>query len=199
MITVRQIERQWDARAYGRLFAELVTARPERTLRLGIDAGHSLPAAAMALIRLDELSQSHVKLYSKLLKTILTAQESDGGWGDLVTTALCLRALLCGGGNGESVERALAYLAGLQKAEGVWPNIPIRRMPADAYVSALLLYQLGEQASFRRGVRVDDAVRWFQTHEHSLDGECKALWERARVRCGMQTRQAMNQPELSYS
>ena len=199
MITVRQIERQWEARAFGRLFAELVAARPERSLRLGIDAGGALPAAAMALIRLDELSQSHVKLYSTLLKTILAAQEADGGWGDLVTTALCLRALLCGGGNGQSVERALAYLAGLQKSEGIWPNVPIRRMPADAYVSALILYQLGEQQTFRRGVRIDDAVRWFQTHEHSLDAETRALWDRARVRCGMQTRQAINQPVLSYS
>jgi hypothetical protein len=182
MITVRQIERQWEARAYDKLFSDLILARPERTFRLGVDTARALPAAAMAIIRLDELSQSHVQLYSKLVKTVLAAQEADGGWGDLVTTAFCLRALFCGNGNGVAIERGLAYLAGLQKSEGIWPNIPLRRMPADAYVSVLVLYQLSEQPAFRNAVRLADAVHWFALHDQSLDNETRALWSRVRVR-----------------
>src|SRR6185437_9073209 len=134
-------------------------------------------------VRLDELDQSHVKLYSKLIKTLVAAQETDGGWGDLITTALCLRALLCGEGNGVAIERGLAYLAGLQKSEGIWPNIPIRRMPADAYVSVLVLYQLGDQPAFRQAVRLADAGHWFALHDQSLDDETRALWNRVRIRC----------------
>jgi hypothetical protein len=183
MITVRQIEREWESKGYARLFASLLAARPEAGFRLGLDAGRAVPVAAMAIIRLDELSQSHVKLYSKLVKTLVAAQEADGGWGDLLTTALCVRALLCGNGNGASIERGLGYLAALQKAEGIWPQIPIRRMPADSYLSALILYQLGDQPVFRRAVRLNDAANWFSLHEHSLDSETQSLWNRVRVRC----------------
>lgn len=183
MMTVRQIERDWESRAYAKLFAALVVARPEAGFRLKLDTGNPIPAAAMAVIRLDELSQSHVKLYSKLIKTILAAQEADGGWGDLLTTALCLRALFSGQGNGAAIERGLGYLAALQKTEGIWPQIPIRRMPAEPYLSALILYQLADRSAFRNAVRVDDAARWFALHGSSLDDESRNLWTRVQVRC----------------
>ena len=186
MITVRQIERQWEARAYHRLFCDLMAARPEGVMRLGLDTAGALPAAAIAVIRLDELAQPNVKLYSTLVRAILLAQEGDGGWGDLITTALCLRALLCGEGNGVAIDRGMTWLAGLQKAEGIWPNIPIRRMAADSYVSALVLYQLGEHARFRQAIRLADAVHWFADNELRLDEETRNLWNRARVRCRLQ-------------
>jgi len=182
MITVRQIERHWEAKAYDRLYAELIANRPEASLRLGIDVVRPVPAAALAVIRLDELAQSHAKLYPRLIKIILCAQEADGGWGDLVTTALCLRALLCGDGNGIAIDRGMSYLAGLQKSEGIWPNIPIRRMPADPYVSALVLYQLAEHARFRQAVRLENAVRWFNAHDSWVGDEVRELWQRARTR-----------------
>lgn len=183
MITIRQIERQWDAKAYDRMSADLLSPRPEALLRLGIDLARPVPAAALAVIRLDELTQPQAKLYPRLIRTILAAQETDGGWGDLVTTALCLRALLCSNGNGPAIERGMAYLANLQKTDGLWPNVPIRRMPADPYVSALVLFQLGDHPRFRRAVRLADAARWFITHEPGLDEETRALWRRARTRC----------------
>ena len=182
MITVRQIERAWEAKVYDKLFRALVAARPEGNLRLGIDTKGKLPASAMAIIRLDELSQSHVKLYSTLVKAILAAQEADGGWGDLITTSLCIRALSCGNGNGTAIDRGVAYLANLQKSEGIWPQVPIRRMTADPYISALILYQLADSAAFQKGVRVSDAVRWFVENEESLDTDTRALWNRVRTR-----------------
>ena len=184
MTTVRQIERQWKAKEYQQLFADLTAPRPEGTLRLGIDTSLAAPAAAIALIRLDELNQAHVSLYSTMLRTILAAQEFDGGWGDPVTTALGLRALLCSGGHGLAVDRALTYLAQLQKTDGLWPNIPIRRMPADPYVSALILFELRDYPRFREAVRFDDAVRWFVQHETELEPDCRKLWDRVRVRLG---------------
>ena len=183
MITVRQIERNWEGKAYDKLFAELIANRPEAWLRLGINVARPVPAAALAVIRLDELAQSHAKLYPRLIKAIVGAQEADGGWGDLVTTALCLRALLCGNGNGLAIDRGMAYVSGLQKSEGIWPNVPIRRMPADPYVSALILYQLGEHPRFRQAVRLQDAVCWFNGHQSWIGDEARELWHRAKTRC----------------
>ena len=191
MMTVRQIERHWESRAFERLFAELIAVRPEASLRLGIDVARPVPAAALAVVRLDELTQSHAKLYPKLLKSILAAQEADGGWGDLVTTALALRALLCGQGHGPAIDRGMKYLAHLQKSEGIWPNVPIRRMPADPYLSALILYLLADQQSFRRSVRLSDAVAWFASHQPSLDEQTQDLWRRASRRYGLLATQAV--------
>jgi len=186
MTTVRQIERYWMAKDYGRLFRELVSFRPEARLRLDIDVRAPL-AAALAVIRLDELSQSHHALYTRLVRAILAAQEADGGWGDPVTTALCLRALLCGNGQGVSIERGMQYLANLQKDEGIWPNLPLRRMPADAHVSAFVLTQLGDSPAFRGAVRLSDALEWFRVHADSLDDDTCQLWNRATLRCRLRT------------
>lgn len=183
MITIRQIERAWTARTYEKLFRELVTARPEAAFRFEVEQGRAIPTAAMALIRLDELSQSHVPLYGTLLRALLAAQDKDGGWGDVMTTALCLRALHCGHGDGVAIERGLQYLANLQKPEGVWPAVPLRRMPADGYASAFVLYELGDNARFRESVRFVDAVEWFELNQPSLDPEAARLWSRARHRC----------------
>jgi len=186
MTTVRQIERFWNAKDYGRLFRELVSFRPEAKLRLDIEVRAAL-AAALAVIRLDELSQSHHPLYTRLVRALLASQEADGGWGDPVTTTLCLRALLCGNGQGVSVERGMQYLANLQKDEGIWPNLPLRRMPADAHVSAFILSQLGDSPAFRGAVRLADATEWFRLHVESLDDDTRTLWARATLRCRLRT------------
>ena len=184
MMTVRQIERLWGSNNYDRLFHELLTARPEAALRLGVDTTRPVCAAALGVIRLDELSQSHAPICSKLIRSIIAAQQEDGGWGDLVTTALCLRALLANGGNGVAIQGGLEYLVNLQKPEGIWPNIPIRRMPADPYVSALILFELAGQPGVASVVRLDDAVTWFENNQEILDLETRQLWSRAKLKCG---------------
>jgi hypothetical protein len=184
MTTIRHIEKAWVARRYGKLLAELVAARPEGQFGLGEATGQALPAAAMGVVRLDELAQTHVPLYTRLVRAILAAQEADGGWGDPAVSALCLRALLCGGGQGVAVERGMQYLASLQKAEGIWPGVPLRRMPADPHASAVILHQLGDAPAFRSAVRFGDAVAWFEHNRDRLDSDTRRLWDLAAGRCG---------------
>src|SRR5215216_947988 len=107
MQTVRQIERFFSAKQYTRLARDLLLARPESSARLLAELAQPAPAAALALIRLDELHQAHHPLSQRLLRTILSSQEADGGWGDPVSTAVCLRALLLNRGAGLSVQHAL--------------------------------------------------------------------------------------------
>src|SRR4051812_10846813 len=103
MITIRQIERLFDAQQYRRLTAELLATRAEALAELQMALARAVPVAALGIIRMDELSQAHHGLYRRLLNVVLTAQDKDGGWGEPLTTALCLRALLCGNGNGPAV------------------------------------------------------------------------------------------------
>jgi hypothetical protein len=199
MMTVRHIEKLWNAGSYTKLLQEMLVGRPEASLRLEQEMSGSLPAVAMALLRLDELAQSHVPLYSKLLRTILAAQQPDGGWTDPLTTSICLRALFAGRGQGAAIERGLFYLAQLQKPEGIWPNVPIRRMPADPFVSAFIVMQLGADSRFRAAVRFIDALNWFESNEPALDPETRRLWDHASVRCQMARPLGISQPMLSWS
>jgi hypothetical protein len=188
MMTVKQIERLWNARepkGRDRLRRELVAARPEAgavEVEPLADVFQSAGVAALAMVRLDELSQSHVPLFGQLLRTILAAQEADGGWGEPVVTALCIRALLCDGGDGLAVERGLVYLVNLQKDDGSWPREPLRRMPADGLTTALVLLHLVDSAAFRRTVRFADAVAWFEHNADQLDEPVRRLWSLVALR-----------------
>jgi hypothetical protein len=176
MITVRQLERLWQARDYGRMIRSCMEMKAENSMRLEAACGRAAPAAAMAVIRLDELSQGHMPFCGQMVRVVLAAQEADGGWGDALTTGLCVRALMCGHGDGPAIERGLGYLASLQKADGTWPRAPIRRLAADAYTTAFILLQLGDDFRFERAVRVGDAVDWLAANGKSLDGETARLW-----------------------
>jgi len=183
MQTIRQIDRFWNARQYDRLARELLNARLEFSPRLVAELAHPVPAAAMALIRLDELNQGFHPLTQKLIRTLIAAQEADGGWGDLMVSALCLRALMCNRGQGPAIDRGIAYLAALQKDQGAWPAVPIRRTTEDAFVSAFILFQLADQPDFRAAVRFDDAIQWLAQNEPTFDPETHRLWHRASLRC----------------
>lgn len=204
MQTARQIERFWNAKQYDRLARELLAARLESSPRLVGELSRNVPAAALALIRMDELNQSHHPLAQKFIHCILAAQEADGGWGEPLVTALCLRALLCSRGQGVSIERGITYLAAMQKAEGAWPLVPIRRTTEDAFVSAFILFQLASDPTFRATVRFDAAVQWFMQNEAKLDEDTQKLWQRASLRCRVgspasKTRFMQNEPRLVHN
>src|SRR5437764_9870979 len=103
----------------------------------------------MAIIRLDELNQSYVPLCAKLIRSLIATQQKDGGWGDLMATALAIRALSCCRGQGLAIQQGLVHLANLQKSDGAWPKVPLRRLSADGFVSAFILLQLGALSVFR--------------------------------------------------
>jgi hypothetical protein len=183
MLTTRMMERLWDAGSHGRLLAELLTGRPEASIRLEEALDARLGAAAMTIVRLDEIFQPNHPLYTRLVNVILSAQNNEGGWGDPATTAVCLRALLTGRGHGVAIDRGLAHLASLQKSDGAWPGAPIRRLDADPFTTAFVLFALGGHPQFADTVRFDEAIEWFASHAQALDAETRRLWDRAAPRC----------------
>ncbi|HVT89321.1 MAG TPA: hypothetical protein VHD56_10745 [Tepidisphaeraceae bacterium] len=198
MMTVRQIDKLWDSGAHSQLFRQMISGRPEASPKLHPNLNGPIPAAAMALLRLDELTQSHAPIYRKLLLTILNAQEADGGWGDPLITAVCLRALMAGRGQGQAIDMGLTYLARLQKSSGLWPRGPIQRLAEDPLASALILIHLGSDERFRKAVNFGAAVRWFENNQTLLDPETAKIWEHASVRCHGR-RMMMAEPVLNWS
>src|SRR3954451_11958945 len=113
MITLRQIQRLWDARNYRHVTQDLLAARLESSPRLAsylsVSAGRTA-AAALALIRLDELDQADTPLAATLLRCIIASQGTDGGWDDPLLCSLCVRALLTARGQGLAIDRGLKSL-----------------------------------------------------------------------------------------
>ncbi len=183
MITWKQIERQWQAGDYGKLLGELTTGRPEASPRMQLSLGRALPAAAMAVIRMDELSQNYLTIFAKMTRTVLVAQDSDGGWGDVMTTALCLRSLLVSNGHGVAVEQESdtwrtckrTKASGRRFRYAGWNRMHIRRR--------LSCSTLGMSEMFRSNIDFDAAVAWFKQHASELDGDTHKLWQRAMLKC----------------
>jgi hypothetical protein len=196
MITLRQLERLWHEKAFERMSALLLEMRPESSLRLTQDSSRLLPVAALAVIRLDELSQAHTPFCSKMIRTILAAQEQDGGFGDALGTALCIRALSCGNGHGLAIERGLKYLATLQKDDGSWPRIPMRRFTGDTFITALVLYHLGENDKFLQATRAQAALDWLCAQESDLDPETSRIFKLVRMRLAQTP---LREPSFSWS
>jgi hypothetical protein len=112
MLVVKQMEKLWESRKYGRLLEELLAWRVESLAADELRQHACLASAALALIRLDELHQGNATICPTFIRAILAHQDRDGGWGDPMLTALCLRALSINDGSGEGPARGLAYLAG---------------------------------------------------------------------------------------
>src|SRR5215207_7631222 len=110
MITIRQLERLWMGQQFDRMVRLFLEMRTESSVRLACELSRAVSAAALAVVRLDELSQSHNPFAQKMIRTILTSQEKDGGWGDPLTTTLCLKALLMCHGDGLAIQRAIDHL-----------------------------------------------------------------------------------------
>ena len=197
MTTVRQIQRLWSAKAFDKLLQHLLLPRAEASPRLMAELKGPVAAAAMVVIRLDEMTQTFAPLYAEAVRTLIATQMPSGGWGDPMLTALCLRALMCGRGHGTAIDRGLAYLAELQKDEGIWPNPPVRRLPADPFASAFVLMQLGDAEIFRSAVRLSEAVEWFECNALACDEPTRRLWAHAARRCVVRPARADGRPGIA--
>lgn len=144
MLTVKQMERLWNLKAYSRLIDDLCTGRAEAVGGIRQLIHGPIAASALVLIRLHELLQSHQPLASKMVRFLVSAQASDGGFDDAVSTALVIRALASDQGQGPVLDSALHFLDLIQKEDGEWPREPLRRMPGDPAVTAFVLLQLIE-------------------------------------------------------
>jgi len=177
------MERLWNARSFEKLLRDMLANRVDAMFALEAEMNIAPAAVAAAIVRMDELGQAHLPLASTFIKFLITVQQEDGGWGDVATTALCIKALMTGGGQGSSVDRGLAFLKNLQKSDGLWPRIPIRRADGDPAATAFVLQQLGNDERFHTTVDVAMATRWHEVNRTTLEPITQRAWERAMMRC----------------
>lgn len=183
MTTTKQIERLWDERAYPRLARLILESRCDIDPGLvGRIARSTVAAAALAVIRLDELAQNARPIAQRLVRALIAMQQPDGGWGDVAVSVLAIRALRCACGDGAVIARGVRWLAELQKDEGAWPAEPIRRLSADPATTAFVLQHLAADPLLAAEARLVDAVDWLETHHDQADSLTHAHVARALVR-----------------
>lgn len=169
MLTIRQIERLWESKDFPRLARELLAGRVESSPQLVLLASQAPACTALALIRLDELGAASHPLAQKLIHSLLRTQNGDGSFSvlqlagapsgpDLVVTALAARALAISNGQGPAVDRAVAYLLDLQKDDGTFPRIPIRRTEADAFTTQQVRLHLANVPQAKQRLRPTEAA-----------------------------------------
>lgn len=190
MFMARHLERGFRTGDFHRIVSSCLEMRPEASVRLAAAIATPVGAAAMAIIRLDELSQNHNPLAARMIRALISTQDADGGWGDVVLTALCVRALSCSHGQGPALDRGIAYLAQLQRSDGAWPSIPLRRMPGDPFVTALVVQQLSEDVRFASAANVRGALEYLGQRQSEMDMETERLWRSIRRRMSTTPRTA---------
>lgn len=161
MTTVRQIGGLWQEGQTGKLMAQLAQYRGDLPDWLAADlAGNPTAVAAVALIRLAELDQTHTPAAANLTRKLLADQLPDGGFGDTLVTALAVRALrlLIAPAAKSAAGRGLAHLTALQQDDGSFPREPLRRMPACPTTTAFVLVQLGADPVAAAQLRVEAAL-----------------------------------------
>ena len=168
MLTIRQVDRLWQLQAYSRLIDELCAGRAEATGGIRQLISGPVAAAALVVVRMDELHQGHLPQVSKAVRYILSMQEADGGWGDVVTTALCVRALARSSGTGPAIERGLTLIQALRRDDGEWPREPFKRFEGDPAVTAFVIRQLVETRTDAATALVKSTIDRLTTEEPAV-------------------------------
>jgi len=182
MLTIRGIERFWNSKETAALLRELIGMRIEKGVAGDLAGRAPAAAAALSLIRIDEWQKNASPLCGTLIRAVLSAQEADGGWGDVLVTALCVRALSLSNGAGHSIERGLAYLANLQQPAGSWPRVPLRRMSADETTTAFVLMQLADLPIFWERIQAEEAFDYLAGCDLTHEPDAALFYNAARLR-----------------
>ncbi|MFT3786099.1 MAG: hypothetical protein QM770_08035 [Tepidisphaeraceae bacterium] len=178
MTTIRQINGMMNDGQTRKLVQELTRYRADVPAAVAGDLeGSPVAAAALAAIRLLEIDQTHMPVFTQLLGRLLKTQTADGSWddGDPFVTALAARALLGWPETRPAALRAIAFLTGLQRDDGSFPRTGPRRLPGDALATAFVLVQLAEFADFAESIRLGAALFWLGQNRHSLSPDCRSL------------------------
>lgn len=165
MTSVRQIDGLWSEGRTRQLVTELTRFRPDFPASL-IDSlsSSAVVAAALAMMRLQELDQTLFASYEGLERKLLASQAEDGSFGSIPVTALACRALLVEPTSSEALRKGLEYLGSMQREDGSFPIDSPRRLPGDLLTTALCIYHLSRDDRAKRALRFELAGRWLADH-----------------------------------
>lgn len=199
MLSVTQIQKLFNSRDHARMLTSL--ADNGTALPLPLQARLTQPAATagLGLRRLTELSYGPTALSRDMTDALLDTQLPDGSFTgpvghDPLTTAAAAAGLaavlreqrsLPGAATdprvAQALDHALAALAGMQDAQGLFLHSDDRTKQDRALTSAFVLFLLARLPGFRETCRFADLMTWFDERADRLDEETAQLYHMASL------------------
>ena len=209
MLTNSKLTRLWNQSRYRALIREICDGRPEARLELDQRCGGPVAAAALGMLRLAELNQTHLPLASLLAERVLWSQNRDGSWGGPgdnvpLVTALAVRAIAAkpsravdvGRIAGVDLDRPAGEPKRLAASPEAWRAAVDRGLAhlastqaewqRDPFTTAFVLLQLGRQPGFLEMICVADVLAAEPTggRKQEPDAATRWAWRNVHLRVG---------------
>ncbi|MFW6060266.1 MAG: hypothetical protein ACODAQ_08790 [Phycisphaeraceae bacterium] len=197
MLTVDQIQRQFEAGEYEKLLRAVADNGMELPLPLRIRLSQgAVPTIALALRRLVELTYGPTPLSHDMTDALLARQAPDGAFvagGDgpdplaTATAVAALNQLIADHSAAATApiiqarDRALAALAQMQDGDGLFHCPDDRDEAQRGLVAAFILSLLAGDEKCRATIRLADLLNWFDQRLHRLDRDTAQLYRLARA------------------
>lgn len=199
MLSVTQIQKLFNSQDHTRMITSL--ADNGAALPLPLQARLTQPAATagLGLRRLTELTYGPTSLSRDMIDSLLNTQLPDGSFPgqvdhDPLTTAAAAAGLAAtlreqrpapgstpDPRSTQALENALASLAGMQDAEGLFRHSDDRTEQDRALTSAFVLFLLARLPGFRETCRFADLMTWFDERADRLDEDTAQLYHMASL------------------
>lgn len=199
MLSVTQIQKLFNSQDHTRMITNL--ADNGAALPLPLQARLTQPAATagLGLRRLTELTYGPTSLSRDMIDSLLDTQLPDGSFPgqvdhDPLTTAAAAAGLAAtlreqrpapgstpDPRSTQALENALASLAGMQDAEGLFRHSDDRTEQDRALTSAFILFLLARLPGFRETCRFADLMTWFDERADRLDEDTAQLYHMASL------------------
>ena len=196
MLSVSLLQRYFDSGDYEKLVKSRADNGLPMPLPIQARLAHAVPATALALGRLVELTYGPTELSRQMTSLLLARQRPGGAFAggdeaaDPLATAVAVAALGAVLRDhrpddpriDNAYEQALLALAGMQQPDGLFAGPADHTEQDRALTSAFLLSLLLEDDRFRQSVRLADALSYFESRYHQLDRPVATLYRLAHAR-----------------
>ncbi len=194
MLTAHVIDRLVFAADTHRLIQSLADNGMICPLPLRARLAHPVTADALALRRLAQLTYGPTPTSHRLVASLLECQNTDGSYpgsadrDPLATAAVAaaFSALLGNRGQDDPAalaatrDRAIAALAGMQEADGLFGGPDDRTRQDRQLTSAFILFLLSHDDAFRAAVNFAGLLDYFDERRGRLEPETEDLVEMSR-------------------
>lgn len=189
MLSIQVIQRLFAHRRFDPLLEAVAANGLVVPLSLRVRLSQSpVAAVGLGLRRVAELAYGPTEAGAAMTRWLVERQQADGGFeGGLLATACAAAGLgrmvrdqpwLGGDAVQQAHDRALAYVAACQDERGWFvPSGEADDRDAVALATLLVLYLLGDDATFRERVRVAEALEQLDGRSHRLPAGSADLWD----------------------
>lgn len=194
MLSATHIQKLFESQDHSRMIGCLADNGTALPLPLQARLTQSAAAIGLGLRRLSELTYGSTPLSRAMTEALLRQQQADGTFPgsvdrDPLTTAAAVAGLAAvlreqsipDARLSDALEQALAALAAMQDAQGLFRHSDDRTQQDRALTSAFVLLLLARLPRFRETVRFAELMTWFDERADRLEPDTTELYHMASL------------------